>query len=84
MDVLLALDFVRLAERGAYDTAVLLAGDRDLAEAIRTAQDAGRQVIVATPPRASVAAEVAQLADEVLDLREGILRELLEERAARS
>ncbi len=84
VDALLALDLVRLAERGAYETAVLLAGDRDLAEAIRTAQDAGRQVIVATPSRASLASEVAQLADEVIDLNEGTLRELLEQRAPRA
>lgn len=80
VDALLALDLVRLAERGAYETAVLVAGDRDLAEAIRTAQDAGRQVVVATPSRRSLASEVAQLADIVLDLGPQALGEMLERR----
>ncbi|MGH8906868.1 MAG: NYN domain-containing protein [Egibacteraceae bacterium] len=42
VDTLVTLDLVRLAQRNAYDTAILIAGDRDLAEAIRTAQDSGK------------------------------------------
>lgn len=75
VDVLIALDLVRLA--GRYSTAVLLAGDRDLAEAIRAAQDSGSRVLVATPYRASVAREVAQLADDVIDLYESDIRQML-------
>lgn len=60
---------MRLAQRGAFHTAVLLAGDRDLAEASRTAQDAGCRVIVATiGGQASLAKELAQLADEVIEV----------------
>lgn len=80
VDTLIALDLVRLAQRRAYDRAVLLAGDRDLAEAVRTAQDEGRSVWVATPDRRSVAGEVLQLADSVLDLPEDALRDMLERR----
>ena len=36
VDTLITLDMIRLAGRSAFDIAVLIAGDRDLAEAIRT------------------------------------------------
>jgi len=39
VDTLIALDMVRLAGRAVCSTAVLISGDRDLAEAVRAAQD---------------------------------------------
>lgn len=81
VDTLVALDLVRLAGRGNFGTAVLLAGDRDLAEAVRAAQDFGQRVVVATPSRRSVARELAQLADEVVDLDEAVVRAMLKLRA---
>ena len=77
VDTLIALDIVRLAARSAYTTAVLVAGDRDLAEAIRTAQDYGARIVVATPNQQSVAREVVQLADEVIDIAEDALKPML-------
>ena len=74
VDTLIALDMVRLAGRFGYSTAVLVAGDRDLAEAVRAAQDFGAQVFVATPNRASVARELAQLADDVIHIPETVPR----------
>lgn len=65
VDTLIALDLVRLAGRGVIDTAILISGDRDLAEAIRSAQDFGLAVSVATPGR-GLAREVAKLADAIL------------------
>ena len=46
---MITLDMVRLAGRSGYSTAVLVAGDRDLAEAVRAARDFGAQILVATP-----------------------------------
>lgn len=77
VDTLIALDLVRLAGRAAFDTAILVAGDRDLAEAVRAAQDFGRRVVIATPRRRSVAKELARLADEIVDLDEPVLRAML-------
>jgi hypothetical protein len=37
VDTLLVLDLVRLAQNGACHTALLFTGDRDIAEAVRTA-----------------------------------------------
>lgn len=84
VDTLIALDMVRLASRSAYTTAVLIAGDRDLAEAIRTAQDFGVRVLLASPSQQSVAQEVAQLADDLLDIAEVDLRLMLPLRSSRS
>lgn len=84
VDTLIALDLVRLTGRSVCSTAVLMAGDRDLAEAVRTAQDFGVRVVVATPVRASVAREVAQLADEVIDISADEVRAMLLLRPASS
>lgn len=76
VDTLIALDLVRLAQRRTYDTAVLIAGDRDLAEPVRVAQDEGRRVIVAVPKGAGLAKELRQLADEVHDIDASQLRSM--------
>jgi len=80
VDTLIALDMVRLAGRAVCSTAVLVSGDRDLAEAVRAAQDFGVRVLVATPSRPSVARQVAQLADEVIDISPEDLRAMLPRR----
>jgi uncharacterized LabA/DUF88 family protein len=77
VDTLLVMDMVRLAQQGSYDYAVLVAGDRDLAEAIRTAQEFGRSVFVAAPHNIKVSREVACLSDEMLWLTEPILKRML-------
>ena len=82
VDTLIALDLVRLAGRSVCDTAVLVAGDRDLAEAIRAAQDFGLRVLIATPNRNSIAREVAQLADALIDIGEDSLKAMLPERGS--
>jgi uncharacterized LabA/DUF88 family protein len=68
VDTLLALDLVRLAQRNVYDTAFIVAGDRDLAEPVRVAQDEGRRVIVVIPEEGGIATELSQLADEVWEI----------------
>jgi uncharacterized LabA/DUF88 family protein len=77
VDTLIVLDLVRLAQKNAYQTAVLIAGDRDLAEAVRTAQDEGRRVVVALPRGAGIARELKQLADEVVTLDKAALERML-------
>lgn len=77
VDTLIALDMVRLASRSAFSVAVLIAGDRDLAEVVRTVQDFGIRAIIATPNRNSVAGELAQLADSVIDIQESDCRDML-------
>ena len=77
VDTLITLDMVRLASRSAFDRAILISGDRDLAEAIRTVQDYGVTVTVATPNRVSVANEILQIADEVRVISSGDLTGML-------
>jgi uncharacterized LabA/DUF88 family protein len=66
VDTLITLDLVRLAQQPAYGTGVLIAGDRDLAEAVRTAQALGRRIVVAHPAGDTIATELRQLADRVV------------------
>ena len=80
VDTLITLDMVRLASRSAFETAIVISGDRDLAEVVRTVQDYGVGVLVATPNRESVASEVLQLADDVIDIAESDVREMLKDR----
>ena len=80
VDTLITLDMVRLASRSVFETAIVVAGGRDLAEVIRTVQDYGSRVLVATPNRVSVANEVLQLADDVIDIGEETLQTMLSAR----
>lgn len=68
VDTLIALDMVRLASRSVCETMVLVAGDRDLAEVVRTVQDYGVRVVVASPNQASIAQELSQLADGLIGM----------------
>ena len=80
IEALIAADMVRLAARGTYDTAVICFGDRDLQEAVRSAQELGARIVIATPNRHSVARELNDLADEILELSGDDLDEMLPER----
>jgi uncharacterized LabA/DUF88 family protein len=80
VDTLMALDIVRLAQRRAYDTAVIIAGDRDLAEAIRVAQDEGRRMVLAPPEAGGVATELRQLADVIIPIEGTVLPRMLRNR----
>lgn len=65
VDTRITLDIVRLAQQRVYDAAILVAGDRDLAEPVRVAQDEGCRMVVAAPEYGTLASELKQLADEV-------------------
>ncbi len=77
VDALMVLDLVRLAGRTVFSTMILITGDRDLAEAVRAAQDFGTRVIIATPRRDSFAREVIQLADDIIDIPDQAIRSML-------
>ena len=84
VDTLIVLDLVRLAERRAYAVAVLIAGDRDIAEAVRVAQDAGRRVIVARPAGVRISTELRHLADALIDIDNDALHKMITRRPPRS
>ncbi|WP_406106804.1 NYN domain-containing protein [Micromonospora globbae] len=76
VDTLLVLDMLRLVQQNACDALVLMAGDRDLAEAVRTVQQLGATVIVAHPESAPVSDELRDLADERIRWSEDLTRRL--------
>jgi uncharacterized LabA/DUF88 family protein len=80
VDTLIVLDLVRLAQQGAYTTGVLIAGDRDLAEAVRVAQAMGRRVVVAHPQGDGIATELRHLADQVRPISKDDVARMLEPR----
>lgn len=77
VDTLIVLDLVRLAQRRAYNTAIVLAGDRDLAAAVTVAQEECRRVVVAHPVGGGVATELRHLADQVVALSMPDLKQML-------
>lgn len=77
VDTRITLDLVRLAQRRAFDEAVVIAGDRDLAEAVRVAQEEGALITVATPALRTVAREVRELADHLVEIPRGELAKML-------
>jgi uncharacterized LabA/DUF88 family protein len=76
VDTLMVLDIVRLAQRSAYDIAVVFSGDRDICEAVRAAQDEGRRVTLLVPDDRSAGAELRSLADRVITFTDEELRAL--------
>jgi uncharacterized LabA/DUF88 family protein len=77
VDTRITLDIARLAQRRAFDGAVVIAGDRDLAEPIRVAQDEGVVITVASPALHTVAREVRELADHLAEIpAEGLAKML--------
>lgn len=68
VDTLLVLDMLTMAQRGAYDTAVLWAGDADFTEVVDQVQRLGRQVALVIAPGGSVANELRRTADVILEM----------------
>jgi len=68
VDSLITLDLVKLATITNISTIVLLAGDEDLTEAVRLAQDQGTKVIVATPNYKSLSKGLRNSADQIAKL----------------
>ena len=59
VDVMLAVDMVRMAERGEYDAAYLLSADGDYTPAVKAVKEGGRKVYAVSPaPGAQLAAVV--------------------------
>ncbi len=73
VDALLTLDLVHLAENGAYQWAVLVAGDRDFDEVVWTAQDEGHRILVAVPTLKDLAPQLRRTADEVFEIDPKVL-----------
>lgn len=68
VDTRITLDLAHMAQRRVYDAAILISGDRDLAEPVEVAQDEGARIIVAGPEGAGVAPQLRRLADEFWQL----------------
>jgi uncharacterized LabA/DUF88 family protein len=76
VDMRIGIDMLSGAIKNLYDTAILVSGDADFAEALRAAKETGRHVEVASfvPSRAY---ELLQVADVCRDLIAADLRPLL-------
>ena len=78
VDTLLVLDLVRLAQLRAFDTAVIVAGDRDLAEAVRVvADDHARRVILYSVKGSPPAKQLVEAADDHGPIDDHLLRTLV-------
>lgn len=80
VDTLIALDMVRFASQKAFNTAVLISGDQDLAGAVQTTQDMGRRVVIVTPNEGSVSKDLKKLADAVIGISQKDLKTMVVKR----
>lgn len=76
VDMRLGVDMLAAAAKDMYDTAVLVSGDGDLAEAVRAVKEIGRHVEVAAFPK-NRAYELVKAADVARDLTTAELKPLL-------
>lgn len=74
VDSRIVLDLVKLAYDRAVATAYLLAGDEDLVEGMKTAQETGVRVILVDIPGGSISYQLLQEADDVVRMDEVTLR----------
>lgn len=80
----IVLDIVRLAERGSYESLILMAGDGDLADAVKEAQDLGREVILAFPDKEGVSPTLLKLADQAVLFEKEMLSRFIRPTVAKS
>ena len=72
IDVKIAVDMITLASRNVFDTAVLVSGDGDFADAVEAVKDMGKHVENACP-RCSLARHLQQACDKVVILDSAFL-----------
>jgi uncharacterized LabA/DUF88 family protein len=75
LDVKLAIDLVRLAVNRACEVAVIVSGDKDLAEVVEYGKEMGLEVVSAFFPR-GLSESLATRADKVHYLNEEVLEEV--------
>jgi uncharacterized LabA/DUF88 family protein len=84
VDITLAIDLVRLADRGAIGHALLLIGDSDFAPAIEVARDAGVLITILTPERFGISGKLREHADRTVEIPARDIAALLRPRPARN
>jgi uncharacterized LabA/DUF88 family protein len=82
VDALITLDLVHHSENHNFDWALLVAGDKDLVEAVWSIQDDGHHVVIAIPKGAGVAPELRRRADLFISLEVDLLEKILKPRTA--
>jgi hypothetical protein len=68
VDVMLAVDMVRMSERGGFDVAYLLSADGDFTRAVEAVTETRKKVFVASP---AYGAQLAAVADSFIRLDRG-------------
>jgi uncharacterized LabA/DUF88 family protein len=78
VDTRLSLDMLEMAQLGAYDTAVLISGDADIAEAVEAVQRLGRIVrVVLIGDGSGLSSRLRELSDEPMVMLEDELKDLV-------
>lgn len=68
VDMRVALHMVKLAYNNAYDVAILVTGDADLVEAVRTVKDLGKQVEYVYCPGVMKATPLVKVSDLSIEI----------------
>jgi len=77
VDMRVALHLVKLAYNNAYDTAILISGDGDLVEAVKTVKDLGKQVEYICYPGEMRSNELVKASDLTIEINSDWLKDCL-------
>lgn len=77
VDMRVALHMVKLAYNNAYDIAILVTGDSDLVEAVKTVKELGKQVEYVCYPNVMRATELVKASDMTLEINAEWLKDCL-------
>jgi len=75
VDMRVALHMVKLAYNNAYDIAILVTGDADLVEAVRTVKELGKQVEYICYPNVMRARALVRASDVTVEINEEWLKD---------
>ena len=77
VDTLITMDLIAHSQSHNYAWALLIAGDRDLVDPVRSAQNDGHRVVVAIPEGAGIAPQLRRRADEFVTIDPATLSRFL-------
>jgi uncharacterized LabA/DUF88 family protein len=80
VDTLITMDLIGRSQLNSYDWALVITGDRDLVDPVRSIQDNGHRVVLAAPTGAGIAPQLRRRADKFVTIDKPTLQQFLKPR----
>jgi uncharacterized LabA/DUF88 family protein len=82
VDTLITMDLIGHSRSHSYEWALLIAGDHDLVDPVRSVENDGHRVVVAVPEGAGIAPTLRRRADKFVTIDQSSLRSFLKTRSS--